>query len=45
MFEVPVAGSTEDIPDVVLKYDVEDIIFAIPAASAKRNEINTIIQT
>ena len=45
MFDVPVAGKTEDIPEVCLKYDIEDIVFAIPAASAKRKkEILSICQ-
>jgi len=36
MYGVPVAGGTEDVVDLALKYKVEDIIFAIPTANAKK---------
>ncbi len=34
--DVPVAGKIEDIPRLVAKYDVNEIIFCIPTASAER---------
>ena len=42
---VPIVGSREAIPFAVEKYNIEEIIFAIPTASAKeRREIMTICQ-
>lgn len=38
----PVLGSREDIPDIVEKYEVEEIIIAIPSAS--RDAIREIVQ-
>ena len=34
--DVPVAGKIEDIPRLVAKYDVNEIIFCIPTATAER---------
>ena len=34
--DVPVAGKIDDIPRLVAKYDVNEIIFCIPTASAER---------
>ncbi len=45
MYGVPVVGAAEDIPDMVEKYKVEEIVFAIPTASVKRrSEILSICQ-
>jgi len=45
MFDVPVVGTTDDIPEIAEKFDVEEIIFAIPTATAaKRKEILSICQ-
>ena len=42
---VPIVGGRETIPAAVDKYNIEEIIFAIPTASAKeRREIMTICQ-
>ena len=40
MYGVPVAGNTDDIVDLAIKYKIEDVIFAIPSATAaNRREI------
>ncbi len=45
MYGVPVAGGTEDVVGLVLKYKVEEIVFAIPSASAvKRRDVLRLCQ-
>lgn len=35
---VPIAGSTQDIPELVKKYQIKNIIFAIPSCDAKNKK-------
>jgi len=38
MYDIPIVGTTEDIVEVCDKHAIEDIIFAIPAATPKRKK-------
>lgn len=42
ILNVPVIGKTQDIQDIVVQYEIEHIIIAIPSLS--RKQINTIFQ-